>query len=379
MQVTDSAKLRGFVHNAKRFILDYRADIEQFPLRIYSNALQCAHAGSMKEIHTLELSTWGYLFSNEVWGALTAKLKCHSTAFTDIAFSPDGKLLATATTGETINIWDLATRKTLRVLKHNRMIKAIAFLPDGNLLTCAVYNLCHDWTLKLWEPATGKELQTQSQREKIDFVDSIAFSPDGKLLASSHLNKMVHVWDLAAGCSMRIFLHDSEALSIAFSPDRKLLAVARVDGVVTLWDPQTGWKMGTLVAHDGCISAIAFSSDDQLLASASNSDNTVKIWDPATGTKRQTFVGHHNSSITSVAFSPDGKLLASASSDGTVKLWDPTTERLQGMIVGRGQLCSPVTFSPDGSFLAWATNISSKDHGYTGHVEVDLWELHRQK
>lgn len=86
MQVTDSTKLKGFVHDAKRFILDYRADIEQSLLRIYSNSLQCAHAGSMKEIHTLELSTWGYLFSNEVWGTLTAKLKCHTPAFTDIAF-----------------------------------------------------------------------------------------------------------------------------------------------------------------------------------------------------------------------------------------------------------------------------------------------------
>ena len=167
--------------------------------------------------------------------------------------------------------------KDVAVLKHNRMVKAIAFLPDGNLLTWAVYSLGHDWTLKLWEPATGKELQTQSQREKFDCVDSIAFSPDGKLLASSYLNKMVHVWDLAAGCSMRILLHDKEAVSIAFSPDGKLLAAARVDGVVTLWDSQTGCEMRTFVVHDDFISAIAFSPDGQLLASASNIENTVKI------------------------------------------------------------------------------------------------------
>lgn len=354
MQATGSAKLRSFVHDAKRFVLDSRADIEHFPLSIYPNALYCSRSGSMKEIHIPRLQNWSELRGGEIWGTQKTILEGHTAGILDIAFSTDGKLLATASIDTTVRLWDLATRKMLQELKHINGVRAIAFSPYGNLLVCALNSYVHYSPLNLWDPATGKELQRQSPMKSTSYVTSIAFSLDGKLLAASS-DSEVRLWDPTTGCSLQIFERYSKARSIAFSPDGKILASAWQDGVVILLDPHTGSEIRTFVAHDGCISDIAFSPNGQLLASASFNDNTVNIWDPAMGIKRQTFVGH-SKGISSITFSPDGKLLASASLDKTIKLWDPTTGRGQGTLAGHGNSATPIAFSTDGSLLAWVTD-----------------------
>lgn len=368
MQAICSAKLRGFVLDAKRFILNYRADIEQFPLSIYPSALQCVQSGSMKEIHIPELPVSGDLHRGKIWGSRMTTLRGHTSRVFDIAFSPDGKLLATASLDGTVRLCDVATQKTLQVLKHNRRVGAMAFSPDGNLLACGVRGGdAHDGTVKLWNPATGKELQMQSPIESGDFVNCIAFSPDGKLLASAS-EEMVCTWDPTTGCSLRILPHKYVALSVAFSPDGKLLASAWEDGVVKLWDPLTGHEIRSFVAHSVYISAIAFSPDGQLLASASV-DTTVKIWDLATGINRQTFA-EHTRRVVSIAFSPDGKLLLSASLDKTIQIWEPTTGKVHGTLLGFGELHSGIALSPNGSLLACA---------FSGTGAVDILELHGLK
>ena len=370
-----SEKLRGFVHDAKHFMLDYRVDIEHFPLNIYANALYRLRSGSMKEINIPRLLAGGDLDCGEVWGTQKTILEGHTSKVRGIAFSPNDKLLATASVDRTVRLWDLAARKTLHLLTHDSNVEAIAFSPDGNLLACGMDIGEFDWTLKLWDPATGKELRTKSPIERTGSINSIAFSPDGKLLASASHN-MVRLWDPATGSLLQILLHDSEAQAIAFSPDGGLLASAWGNGTVKLWDPHTGCEMGTFVAHNKCITAIAFSPDGQLVASASFYDNTAEIWDPATGIKRQTFVGY-TEGITSIAFSPDGKLLASTSNDETISLWDPITGRGQGRgtLFGRGKLATLIAFSLDGSLLAWATDGTP----ILPKGAVDLWELHGHK
>ncbi|KFY52789.1 hypothetical protein V496_08173 [Pseudogymnoascus sp. VKM F-4515 (FW-2607)] len=376
-----SIELVCFVHDAKRFVLEYRTDIERFPLNIYSNALRRSRLGSMEKIHIPILPVWSDPHCPEVCGTLEAIIggHTHTTPVRDIAFSPDGKLLATASINELVRIWSLATRNTLQILEPNSMVTTMAFSPKGNILACAVYDKVYGFTLRLWDSATGKEMQTESRMDSNCCIRCIAFSPDGKLLALFS-DKIIHLRDPATGCLLRIFTHDSNPGSIAFSPDGKLLASAWADGVVKVWDPHTEHEMGKFVTSNGSNSAMVFSADGQLLVPA-KFEGAIKIWDPATGIIKQKTLAGYDDRIMSTTFSPAGKLFATTSYHwGPVKIWDLTTGRVQGTLMRRSEHCDALVFSPDGNMLACTTDrysvadsLNEDKHG------VDLWKLHDNK
>ncbi|RYP43976.1 hypothetical protein DL768_009507 [Monosporascus sp. mg162] len=204
-------------------------------------------------------------------------------------------------------------RQTLQ--GHSSAVNSVAFSPDSKLLVSGSY----DYTVRLWDTTTGQCRQTLQGHSLA--VYSVAFSPDSKLLASGSYDITVRLWDTTTGqCRQTLQGHSYTVNSVAFSPDSKLLASGSHDHTVRLWDTTTGQCRQTLQGHSFAVYSVAFSPDSKLLASGSH-DNTVRLWDTTTGQCRQRLQGH-SLAVYSVAFSPDSKLLASGSGDITVRLWD---------------------------------------------------------
>ena len=224
-----------------------------------------------------------------------------------MAFSPDGRLLASCGGDRTVRLWDPATGEHRRTLTgHTSSVTAVAFSPDGRLLASG----SDDRTVRLWDPATGEHRRTLTGHT--DFVSGGGVQPgraaagqrrrrqDGAAVGPGHRRAPAH--------PDRPHRHWVKA--VAFSPDGRLLASGGNDKTVRLWDPATGEHRRTLTGHTGSVSAVAFSPDGRLLASGGG-DRTVRLWDPATGEHRRTLTGHSGRPCVGVAFSPDGRLLAS--------------------------------------------------------------------
>ncbi|OCQ90436.1 serine/threonine protein kinase [Nostoc sp. MBR 210] len=201
---------------------------------------------------------------------------------------------------------------------HASDVNSVAFAPNGQILASG----SDDQTIKLWNLATGTEISTLKGHLK--WIWAIAFHPDGKILASGSADKTVKLWNLATAEEIRTLTgHTDGVAAVAFSPNSQTLASASLDQTIKLWDLATGKLIRTLEGHSQTVATIAFSPDGKTLASGSW-DKTIKLWNVATGKQIRTLEGH-TQLILSLAFSPDGKTLASGSKDKTIKIWNVAT------------------------------------------------------
>ncbi|MBL7184948.1 MAG: WD40 repeat domain-containing protein [Phycisphaerae bacterium] len=287
-----------------------------------------------------------------------------------IAFSPDGTILAAAhQANRAILLWDPQTQKQVGALNIDN-ISIIAFNPDGTILALGDGG-SSDTTIRLWDVAAQKEvgvihLPTRSE------VTSVAFSPDGNILASSTwLDNPIRLWDVQTQKQIGALPQSGDqGRYLTFSPDGTLLLSggSRGDEAIRLWDSASQNQVGNLVGHLDAIYDLAFSPDGTILASAGGwEDKAIYLWDFQTR-EQVGVLGGHSAHVGSIDFSPDGTLLASTAYwENTIYLWDVVEQVLVGLLSGHDASDigwgDQVDFSSDGTWLA-----CGGDNG------VELWE-----
>ncbi|GIL47581.1 hypothetical protein Vafri_4369 [Volvox africanus] len=267
-----------------------------------------------------------------------------------VNFSPDGKLLVSASADGSMRLWSIEERRTRGLLLgHASNVVAAAFAPGGHLVASAA----SDNTVRLWDPRVATESGSieESYASHMDMVTHVAFSPSGHTVASAGADWTVRLWDPSDG-NHRAMLqgHTDVVRCVAFSPTGHLLASASSDWTVRLWDPVSKVEKALLAGHQDRVLAVTWAPNSRMLASACHSGNII-IWDAITLTSIRQLKGHA-APVHALAFSPNSKVLASGSADKTVRLWQPQLGEQQVLIRGHMGAVMSLEYDVSGKLLA---------------------------
>jgi WD40 repeat protein len=268
-----------------------------------------------------------------------------------ITFNPNGSKYV-LWDSNTVELWDAKIGDS-KILGHNPEVNDMAFSPDGNILAFAT----NFKTIQLWSVVTGKLLRTFTPTSQP--ADSIAFSPDGNTLASAGIkDTAVRIWDVNTGQQVNVIEGFSPLVtSVAFSPDSRMLASGNRDGIVRLWDPISGQLLHTLEGHVQSVSSVAFSPDGQFLASGGE-EGRIQLWNSTSSELVRTLsqaAYNLNEAVAGIAFSPDGRKLSAITSARIIRQIDVTTGQELLRFGGKhNQFCSGtrIVYSPDGHQIA---------------------------
>lgn len=306
----------------------------------------------------------------EKWGAERLQLEGHERGIAALVFSPEGNVLISSASDNTVKLWETATSEQKLSLDGIDFTGCLAVSADGN--TVAVGEADH--TVRLWDLMTGEEFQTLRGHDAS--ISVLAFSPDAKTLGSASVDNTVMLWDLTTAKRKRTIKYENRVSAIDFFAG-EIKVVSRSDKTVTLWDLATS-EQSRNFDHDSSIRTVAVSSGSKVIAVAS-SDYYFRLWDTATGRETSKLQGHDSISSTTVAFSADSKMVAAGFVDGAVRVWDIETGILRQELIGHTRDISAIAFSPDGRSIASGSIDSSiRLWDVVGERERhDLWELQR--
>ncbi len=272
--------------------------------------------------------------------------RAFGTELNDATFSPDGVTIATGGVDRAVYLVGAQTG-AVRILRGCAdQLQSLAFTPDGRLLVVGM----RGGLIDVWDPTRGTLVR---RLEGHTATSVVAVSPDGRLLASASEDRTLRLWDLATGAELFLASpHSGPVLGVAFSPDGRLLASAGDDQAVRLWEVPSGAERGVLRGHTARVYAVAFHPDGTLLASASR-DRTVRFWDLASGAESGRLT--HPERPYCLGFSPDGELLGTGSMDGSVRLWNVAARTERQVLTGPRSMVTGIRFGPDGTRLLAAS------------------------